>query len=279
MANKSKNPQTAAKYYQKLGSRLGYLLVMRRSQHFGYYDDLHGTEDSAQDNYHNKFIKLLDLHTGMKILDAGCGQGVVATEIAKRHDVEVVGITITPHEVKNATRRASKAGVSSRTSFFVQNYAATNFEDDSFDRIYTTESLSHAKDVNKVLSEFYRILKPGGMLICAEYEMDHKHFDQETKRLADLIREKAAIYAIYQFGKGEFEKTIKSVGFDTLDIKDWTHGVKPSFDRLRRLAKPLAGIVKKLHLENHFVNITAAAMYSNGVEYNIFAYKVYICKK
>ena len=279
MVRKLNNSKTAASYYQKLGSRLGYLLVMRRSQHFGYYDDLHGTEDSAQDNYHNKFIKLLDLHTGMKILDAGCGQGVVATEIAKRHDVEVVGITITPHEVKNATRRASKAGVSSRTSFFVQNYAATNFEDDSFDRIYTTESLSHAKDVNKVLSEFYRILKPGGMLICAEYEMDHKHFDQETKRLADLIREKAAIYAIYQFGKGEFEKTIKSVGFDTLDIKDWTHGVKPSFDRLRRLAKPLAGIVKKLHLENHFVNITAAAMYSNGVENNIFAYKVYICKK
>ena len=279
MANKSKNPQTAAKYYQKLGSRLGYLLVMRRSQHFGYYDDLHGTEDSAQDNYHNKFIKLLDLHTGMKILDAGCGQGVVATEIAKRHDVEVVGITITPHEVKNATRRASKAGVSSRTSFFVQNYAATNFEDDSFDRIYTTESLSHAKDVNKVLSEFYRTLKPGGMLICAEYEMDHKHFYQETKRLADLIKEHAAIYAIYQFGKGEFEESIQSAGFNLLDIKDWTQGVKPSFDRLRRLARPLAKTVKRLHVEDRFVNITAAAMYSNGVESNIFAYKVYTCKK
>ena len=279
MGNKLNNSKTAASYYQKLGSRLGYLLVMRRSQHFGYYDDLHGTEDSAQDNYHNKFIKLLDLHTGMKILDAGCGQGVVATEIAKRHDVEVVGITITPHEVTNATRRASKAGVSSKTSFFVQDYAATNFEDNSFDRIYTTESLSHARDVKQVISEFYRILKPGGMLVCAEYEMDHQHFDQATRRLVDLIREKAAIYAIYQFGKGEFEKTIKSVGFDILDIEDWTQGVKPSFDRLRRLAKPLAGIVKKLHLENHFVNITAAAMYSNGVENNIFAYKVYICKK
>ncbi len=121
----------------------------------------------------------------------------------------------------------SKAGVSSKTAFFVQDYAATDFEDDSFDRIYTTESLSHAKSVEQVLSEFYRILKPGGILVCAEYEMDHKHFDHETKRLA----------------------------------------------------KPLAGAVKKLHLENRFVNITAAAMYSNGVESGVFAYKVYICKK
>ena len=209
----------------------------------------------------------------------GCSQGFVATEIAKNHNVGVVGITITPHEVKNATRRASKAGVSSKTSFFVQDYAATDFEDNSFDRIYTTESLSHAKNVKQVLSEFYRILKPGGVLVCAEYEMDHKHFDEETKRLADLIKEYAAIYAIYQFGKGEFEKSIQSVGFNILDVKDWTKGVKPSFDRLRRLAKPLAGVVKKFHLENRFVNITAAAMYSNGVESGVFAYKVYICKK
>lgn len=279
MVNKLNNSKTAASYYQKLGSRLGYLLVMRRSQHFGYYDKRNHTEDLAQDNYHSKFIELLNLRSGMKVLDAGCGQGVVASEIAKNNKVEVVGITITPHEVTNATRRANKAGVSSKTSFFVQDYAATNFEDNSFDRIYTTESLSHARDVKQVISEFYRILKPGGMLVCAEYEMDHKHFDQETRRLVDLIREKAAIYAIYQFGKGEFEKTIKSVGFDIIDIEDWTQGVKPSFDRLRRLAKPLAGIVKRVHLENHFVNITAAAMYSNGVENNIFAYKVYICKK
>ena len=100
--------------------------------------------------------------------------------------------------------------------------------------------------------------------------MDHKHFDHETKRLADLIKEHAAIYAIYQFGKGEFEKSIQSAGFNILDVKDWTKGVKPSFDRLRRLAKPLAGAVKKLHLENRFVNITAAAMYSNGVESGVF---------
>ena len=109
--------------------------------------------------------------------------------------------------------------------------------------------------------------------------MDHKHFDQETKRLADLIKEHAAIYAIYQFGKGEFEESIQSAGFNLLDIKDWTQGVKPSFDRLRRLARPLAKTVKRLHVEDRFVNITAAAMYSNGVESNIFAYKVYTCKK
>lgn len=279
MINNTGKIKSAANYYQKLGSRLGYLLVMKRSQHFGYYDELHTTEDDAQDNYHEKFITLLNLKSGMRVLDAGCGQGVVATEVAKRHDVDVAGITITPHEVKNAMRRARKNGVSSRVSFSVQDYSSTDFEDNSFDCIYTTESLSHAKDVKQVLAEFHRILKPGGMLVCAEYEMDYNHFKPETKRLADLVKEYAAIYAMYQFGKGEFEQSIKETGFLLTDIKDWTKGVKPSFDRLRRLAAPLAGGVKKLKLENRFVNVTAAALYADGVEDGVFAYKIYICKK
>ena len=109
--------------------------------------------------------------------------------------------------------------------------------------------------------------------------MDYKNFDDETKRLAELIRVHASIYAIYQFGKGEFENDLMSEGFKIKDVIDWTDGVKPSFDRLRRLAKPFAKIVKSIKLEHKFVNVTAAAMYANGVEEDVFAYKVYISKK
>ena len=274
-----KDDKSAAAYYQKLGSRIGYRLVMKRSQHFGYYDEKHNTEESAQANYHQKFIELLRLNPGMKVLDAGCGQGVVAVEVALKYDVFVKGITITPHEVISAQKRAAKAGVNSKVTFSVQDYAKTNFADNTFDRIYTTESLSHAKSVKRVVQEFYRILKPGGLLVCAEYEMDYKNFDDETKRLAELIRVHASIYAIYQFGKGEFENDLMSEGFKIKDVIDWTDGVKPSFDRLRRLAKPFAKIVKSIKLEHKFVNVTAAAMYANGVEDNVFAYKVYISKK
>lgn len=271
---------SAATYYQKLGSRIGYRLVMKRSQHFGYYDEQHDTEDSAQINYHQKFIKLLRIDPGMKVLDAGCGQGVVAVAIAlKTRGVHIDGITITPHEVVAAQKRAAKAGMASKVHFSVQDYAKTSFADNTFDRIYTTESLSHAKSVEQVLREFYRILKPGGLLVCAEYEMDHKNFDDETKRLAELIKERAAIYAIYQFGKGEFEHSLSDAGFKLKNVVDWTSGVKPSFDRLRRLAKPFARLVKTMRQEHRFVNITAAAMYANGVENMIFAYKVYVSEK
>jgi cyclopropane-fatty-acyl-phospholipid synthase len=99
--NQIENTQVeTAKYYSRIGSRLGNLLVMRRSQHFGYYDKKHKTEKSAQDNYHEKFSELLRLKPGMVLLDAGCGQGVVACCLAKNFNVNVTGITIAKHEVK-----------------------------------------------------------------------------------------------------------------------------------------------------------------------------------
>lgn len=268
-----------SKYYSRLESRIGYWLVMKRSQHFGYYDKNHRNEKQAQDRYHEKFLELLDVKSGTKILDAGCGQGVVATYIASATDAMVQGITITPIEVKTARHYALQHGVAGQTSFSLQDYASTDFDDNTFDRVYTTESLSHAVDVSIVTNELNRILKPGGKLVCAEYEMDYKNFSSHTKKLAELIRTEAGINAVYQFGPGEFEKNLKAVGLKISRIENWTTSVKPSFDRLRRLAAPFLPVVKILGLERRFINIVAASMYADGVEDGIFAYKVYVCSK
>lgn len=278
MANVTPEKKTA-NYYQKLGSRLGYRLVMKRSQHFGYYDRTHTDEDSAQQHYHEQFAKLLRLQKGMKILDAGCGQGVVACFVAQVYDVHVTGVTITPHEVKSADKRAVRLNVQNKTKFLQADYAKMPFGDATFDRIYTTESLSHAFSVDQVLAEFMRVLKPGGLIVCAEYEMDYTHFDEETMRLSTLVKEHAAIHGMYQFGKDEFSSTIHRNGFRNLKVYDWTEHTKPSFDRLRRLARPFVEPVKILHLDQKFINVVAASMYSDGVENGVFKYKVYVASK
>jgi len=269
----------SAKYFSKLESRLGYKLVMKKSQHFGYYDNQHINENTAQEKYHENLNEILKLESGMKVLDAGCGQGVVGCYLASKNNIVLTGITITPYEVKSATKRSNEYKVQGRTRFILADYADIPFDDNTFDRVYTTESLSHAPDVNKAVSELARVLKPGGLIVCAEYEMDHNQFDVEITRLTELIRKHAAIHGVYQFGKGEFIKTMGRNHLKVLHEYDWTNNTKPSFDRLRRLAKPLSPIVKALGLERFFINTVAAAMYSDGVEAGVFAYKVYVAKK
>lgn len=252
---------------------------MKRSQHFGYYDEQHADEDSAQAKYHEEFSTLLDLEPGMRVLDAGCGQGVVACYIASQYDVAVTGVTITPHEVKAASKRAEKMGLSKQANFVLADYAHTPFADASFDRVYTTESLSHAPDVSAVIAEFRRILKPGGRLVCAEYEMDHENFSQDMARLAKIVKDHAAIHGIYQFGKHAFHDTLERHSFKLIREHDWTPHTKPSFDRLRRLARPAKKVAKALRIEHKLVNTAAAAMYSDGVESGVFRYIVYTATK
>lgn len=271
--------EATARYYSRIGSRLGYLLVMKRSQHFGYYDHDHSTEDDAQRQYHEKFAKLLELQPGMAVLDAGCGQGVVACFLASAQDVHVKGITIVPSEVRSATRAAIKRNLSSQTEFMLGDYASTPFADGSFDRVYTTETLSHAPDVKQVLAELIRCLKPGGKAVFAEYEFNFKNAPEETKKAADFVKKHAAIHGIYQFGVGQFPQYLKELGLTHVAEQDWTTHIRPSFDRLRRLGKPVAQAVKGLGLSKYFVNTIASTMYADGVDQGVFKYKVYTAWK
>ncbi len=252
---------------------------MRRSQHFGYYDQNHKIEDTAQTNYHEKFSKLLDLKPDMKVLDAGCGQGVVACYLAKHFGVHVSGITIAKHEVNTATKRAKGNDVSTLTTFLLADYGDPPFPAATFDRVYTTETLSHSPDVQKTVQALAGVLKPGGKMVFAEYMMDHKKFDEQDRETAEFIRQHGAIHGIYQFGEGAFASYLKKAGLVLEKEYDWTDALKPSFDRLRKLAKPMAKIVKTARLDKYFVNTLAAAVYSNWVEKGLFAYKVYVVTK
>lgn len=271
--------QAVAKYYSRIGSRLGYGLVLKRSQHFGYYDADTKSEDVAQLQYHQKFSELLDLSSGMKVLDAGCGQGVVACYMAKNFKVSVTGITVVPHEVRNATKCAKTTGVEQSTEFILADYANPPFKPGTFDRIYTTETLSHAVDLQKVLEVFWTLLKPGGKLVCAEYEFDYSQFGEREHAAAKFTKDYAAIHGIYQFDKDEFPKRLQRLGFKQIESLDWSEYVAPSFARLERIAHPVAKFAKTFHIEKYFVNSVSAEMYTKSFAEKKFAYKVYSAVK
>ncbi len=277
MAFTRDNP--VAKYYSRLGSRLGYKLVMKRSQYFGYYDATTKNESQAQINFHNKVGVMLELSPGMTILDAGCGQGVVACYLAQHYDVDIVGITVTPREVVSATKMAKKHNLSDKVRFEFADYSETGFANGVFDRIYTTETLSHAVDLEKVLREFMRLLKPGGKLVCVEYEFDFDKNQQVMKKIADFIYNYGAIFGVYQFSVGNFRRLLRKVGFSDVKEDDWTSKMLPSFRRLERLARPSNAIATILRIEHKMVNSVSAKFFVEGVANKAFFYKAYTARK
>jgi 2-polyprenyl-6-hydroxyphenyl methylase / 3-demethylubiquinone-9 3-methyltransferase len=96
---------------------------------------------------------------GKKILDLGCGGGFLSEEFSKA-GFEVTGMDPSPHLLKNAQAHALKGGLNIK---YVEGYGEKlPFETGSFDYVACCDVLEHVDDVNKVVSEIARVLRPGG---------------------------------------------------------------------------------------------------------------------
>lgn len=96
-------------------------------------------------------------HKKLKILDAGCGTGLLAKKLTKFG--EVVGLDLS----EEALRFARKRGVIVKKG----SIAKLPFNDCVFDVLISIDVINHlwVKNEQKAFNEFYRVLKPGGILI------------------------------------------------------------------------------------------------------------------
>lgn len=233
----TKQRNTVARYYESPGSWIGYNLIMGRSQHAGYWLPDTSNEGQAQKNYLQKMSEILALKKTEKVLDAGSGQGYAARYLAETTGAEITGITITPREVRISERLSRKT--KNKPQFVLGDYAKTDFPNSYFDVIYTNETLSHVKNIKGAMSEFYRILKPGGRIVLFDYEVAYNSLDAFEKRAHLLLVEYAGGHGLNQMKPGEISGYLNSAGFHDVKEIDWSSYTKPTFDRLRKLARPL----------------------------------------
>lgn len=102
------------------------------------------------------------LHTGLRILDVGCGPGTITLGLARAvAPGEVLGLDIDPGSVAVAEATAREQGVNN-LRFEIGSAEALPFPDASFDAVFEHTLLEHVPDPLSVLSEMRRVLRPGG---------------------------------------------------------------------------------------------------------------------
>jgi ubiquinone/menaquinone biosynthesis C-methylase UbiE len=103
--------------------------------------------------------------TGGAVMDAGCGSGRLAVEIARRRpDLRVHGIDLERGMVEVATLRAEREKVADRVEFTVADLADLPLSDDSIDLSVSTASLHHWAEVPAVIASLDRVLRPHGRM-------------------------------------------------------------------------------------------------------------------
>ncbi|MBP7831264.1 MAG: class I SAM-dependent methyltransferase [Kiritimatiellae bacterium] len=114
-----------------------------------------------------------------RILEIGTGKGRFLVELARRRS-NVVTVDPDAAEQRFARLNAAHAGVTSNIRFVVADGAHLPFADVSFDAVVSMNALHHIRDLNGVLDEVLRVVKPGGKIVLAD-------FDANGFRLFDRI--------------------------------------------------------------------------------------------
>jgi ubiquinone/menaquinone biosynthesis C-methylase UbiE len=136
----------------------------------------YGREDQASlaEAVHRMTRKVTDtlgLRAGEHVLDAGCGPGETAIHLARRFGARVTGITVSRYEIERAEQRALAGGVGDAVRFEYGDFMALTYPDAVFDAVLALESLQNAPDLDRVLAELYRVLRPGGRISFSDFSL------------------------------------------------------------------------------------------------------------
>ncbi|CAH2057551.1 unnamed protein product [Thlaspi arvense] len=160
-----------------------------------------------------EFVAKLDLKPGQKVLDVGCGIGGGDFYMAENFDVHVVGIDLSINMISFALERA--IGLSCSVEFEVADCTKKTYPDNTFDVIYSRDTILHIQDKPALFKMFFKWLKPGGKVLISDYCKSAK---PPSSEFAEYIKQRGYdLHSVEAYGQ-----MLKDAGFGKVIAEDRT---------------------------------------------------------
>jgi SAM-dependent methyltransferase len=217
------------------------------------------------------------------VLDVGCGVGITACYIAKKHRCKVVAVDISVIMLVWAKERAAKEGVADRVEFRVADAQNLPFEDALFDTVICESVNAFLPNKQRAVSEYVRVTKPGGYVGLNEATWVKAPPPVE---LVDCVSQTWDVKAEILTSSG-WEELLRGSGLKGIVAR--THKHKPSLSEyidqdsrysvigyLRMWYRALALYIK-ISVFREYVNGRFMSLPENFFEY--FGYGIYVGRK
>ncbi|ABK14852.1 class I SAM-dependent methyltransferase [Methanothrix thermoacetophila] len=180
----------------------------------------------------SKVVSLARILPGERVLDLGCGPGVVALRCSLL-GAEVYAVDPSRAALMISAKRARDAGA--RIELFEFDGRSLPFKDSSFDTVIMADVAEHIDDgtLSTLLSECFRTLTPGGRLVL------HTAPALEAMRAACLLR-------AISLGTADLQKHLVTPEYEHLHIRYHSRGSIRGFMRAAGLSPIVWGEVKYL---------------------------------
>jgi SAM-dependent methyltransferase len=196
-----------------------------------------GVSSRGEAVHHVHALVLDQLSPGdARVLDLGCGVGTTALYLARRRPVEVVGVSISPAQVRWAERFAARSGaLAGSVRFRVADFTDLPQDLTGFDTAVAIESFVHADPAAAFFRQAARALRPGGVLVVVD---DVRLADPADPRLDDV---RTGWHAESLLSVAESSRVAAEAGLEletSVDLSSLQRMGRPR-DRVIRAAQPL----------------------------------------
>jgi arsenite methyltransferase len=156
------------------------------------FDGAHATQAEAQ--YHSPEMvhqrqmvrRLLALAPGERVLDLGCGPGILAREMADEVGPQgrIEGLDISESMLALAQARC---GSLDQVRLGTGRAETLPFDDNVFDAVVTVQVLEYVTDVEVAVGEMFRVLKPGGRAVILDTDWDSTVWFSDDRPRMDRV--------------------------------------------------------------------------------------------
>jgi len=196
-------------------------------------------------NWRLKAAICVKKHHPNALLDIATGTGDFAFQLARLMPTSnVIGVDFSSKMIKEASRKKSEIANSDNVDFAIADAENLKFKANTFDAVSCTFGVRNFEDLERGLSNMYRVLKPGGIGVILELsepknlavKLFHElYFHRFVPVLGKVITGEGKAYSYLQKSvkhfpdKKRFVELLKKVGFTSVKAKSLSFGMCTMF--------------------------------------------------
>jgi len=208
----------------------------------GNYDDLNRLISFGTDlKWMKKVLKHIINHQPESILDIATGTGDLAIKFAEKTKAsKIVGLDLSEGMLSVARKKVNDTELENKVKFIKGDSEALPFDENSFNAITVSFGIRNFDNLEKGLSEIFRVLKPNGALIILETSVPTKFpfkqgYQFHSKIILPIVgklfsKDKVAYSylsksaSVFPFGD-RLNNILQNIGFINVENKPQTFGV------------------------------------------------------
>jgi glycine/sarcosine/dimethylglycine N-methyltransferase len=195
--------------------------------HVGIYENTKDVREASSETVDRMAAKLPEIGADTKILDIGAGYGGSMRRIVKKFGCTATCLNISETQNDTNRHRNRHAGLGDSIRVVHGVFEDIPESDGNFDVVWSQDAILHSDQRHRVLSEVWRVLKPGGYFVFT----DPMQADDVSKDALQPVYDRLKLNDLGSFRF--YREAAHSLGFEIVEQDDMTLQLRNHYDRIR----------------------------------------------